>query len=152
MFYTLALVAASAIVVAASPPAVVADMQQAAGTFDVKVVPNTTVTGKIGLLAIIKTYHGELKGTGRGQMLGAGKPASGTAAYVALEQVMGTLAGRKGGFSLQHLGWMNGGKQVLTVTIAPGSGTGEVKGIAGDCEIEITGDVHRYTLRYTLPK
>lgn len=152
MFYSLALLVAAAATIAAAPAAVTADLHRATGTFDVKTVPNTAVTGDIGLLAITKTYHGDLDGTGTGQMLGAGEPSSGTAAYVALEQVTGALAGRKGGFSLQHSGWMNAGNQVLTVTIAPGSGTGELKGIAGDCEIVIIGGVHHYTLHYSLPK
>ena len=144
MFMPAFFLAASLLVTQPSPP------RTAIGMFDVAVTPNPTVSGQVGLLALGKTYHGDFEGSGAGQMLGAGDPGAGTASYVALEQVTGTLAGRHGAFMLQHSGSMHDGRQVMNVRIAPGSGTGELLGISGTMEIVIEGGVHRYTLRYQL--
>lgn len=123
----------------------------ASGNFDVSVKPNSTVTGPVGVLSLDKTYHGDLEATATGQMLGTGDTSGkGAASYVALEQVTGTLAGKTGGFVLQHSGWMTPGKQVMTVTIAPGSGTGELSGINGTLDIVIEGGKHDYVLHYSL--
>jgi hypothetical protein len=109
--------------------------QIAEGNFDVKNAPlpadEATTGTAIGRFALDKQYHGDLDAIARGEMLGAGNPASGTAGYVAMEQVTGTLKGRKGTFALQHNGSMEAGKFELNVTIVPGSGSGELAGIAG---------------------
>jgi|SRR6516162_5332404 hypothetical protein len=69
----------------------------AKGPFEVKTAPQDDKTGDIlGRLIIEKQYHGDLAGAGKGQMLTAGSVASGSAAYVAIERVTGTLKGRAG--------------------------------------------------------
>ena len=40
----------------------------------------------------------------------------------------------------------------MTVLIVPGSGTGELKGIAGTFDIQIANGVHSYDLAYELPE
>lgn len=120
----------------------------ATGIFEPNVTP---LAGADDVLVVTKTYHGGAEGSGAGKMVGAGDPASGTAAYVAAETFTGTLDGRRGGFVLLHRGWMHAGRQELSATIAPGSGTGALAGIAGTLTITIAGKEHRYALRYTLP-
>ena len=65
----------------------------AAGPFDVKVVPADDKFDDplLARMTIDKQYHGELEGTGKGQMLTAGSAAKGSGAYVAIEKVTGTL-------------------------------------------------------------
>lgn len=125
------------------------------GTFDVKLtpVPETRpgADDSRGRMRFTKTFHGALAGTSDGEMLTAGTPASGTAGYVALERFAGTLDGRRGSFVMQHSGTMHAGRQDLSITISPGSGTGELAGIAGTATIDIEDKQHFYTLRYTLP-
>jgi hypothetical protein len=127
----------------------------AEGSFDVKNAPlaaDDTLAGtNIGRYALDKQYHGDLEATAKGEMLGAGNPATGTAGYVALEQVTGTLQGRTGSFALQHFGTMEGGKFELKVTIAPGSGAGELAGISGTMTFANNGGKHTYAFDYTLP-
>ena len=106
----------------------------------------------IGRYILNKQYHGDLEATAEGEMLGAGNPATGSAGYVAIEQVTGTLQGRKGGFALQHFGTMDAGKFELNVRVAPGSGTGELQGIAGSMTITNDAGKHSYALNYTLPQ
>lgn len=119
----------------------------ATGAFDVAAPPGAAASSA-DVLTFRKTYHGALDGGGALRMVGSGDPASGTASYAGVEQVTATLAGRRGGFVLLHTGWMHAGAQELNVRIAPGSGTGELRGIGGTMDIVIEGGVHRYVLHY----
>jgi hypothetical protein len=126
----------------------------AQGTFDVTVEPVADEPfpdgTSLGRYALTKTYHGELEATARGEMLTAGTPVEGSATYVALERVEGTLAGRRGAFLLQHLGTMGHGEQRLEITVVPDSGTGELVGLEGGLAITIADGVHSYVFEYTL--
>ena len=84
-------------------------------------------------------------------MLTAGSDVKGSAGYVAIERVSGTLKGRKGSFVLQHNGKMTRGTPQLTVTVAPDSGTDQLAGLTGTMTIEIAGGKHSYVFEYTLP-
>ena len=124
---------------------------QASGTFDVKLTPQPA-TGDWGLgrLSIDKQFHGDLTATSAGEMLSAMTGVEGSAAYVALERVSGTLHGRRGAFTLQHTGVMTRGDGQLTISVVPDSGEGELVGLAGRLMIHITGDAHTYEFDYTL--
>jgi expansin (peptidoglycan-binding protein) len=126
----------------------------AEGTFDVKTIPlspdDATADTSIGRFALDKQYHGDLEAASKGEMLGAGNPAAGTAGYVAIEQITGTLAGKSGSFALQHYGTMNQGKFELNVKVVPGSSTGELTGLAGAMTIIVADGKHSYTFDYSL--
>jgi hypothetical protein len=126
----------------------------ARGTFDVTVKPIPPADSAdqvIGQLTLDKRFHGDLDATSKGIMLGAGSPDGGSAGYVAMEAVSGTLSGRSGSFVLQHIGSMHDGAMELTVAVAPGTGTGQLTGIMGQMTIVIEGGKHWYELTYTLP-
>lgn len=125
----------------------------AKGNFDVKVQPMPESGGIPQRLSLDKQYHDALEATAKGEMLAAGNQKAGSAGYVALETVSGTLNGRDGAFSLMQLGLMSAGKLEMRVEIVPGSGTGALSGIAGTMKIEFgpKGE-HLYTLNYTLPE
>jgi len=127
----------------------------ARGTFDVTMIPqapDTSAAGPFSRLVMDKRYHGDLEATGQGQMLAFQSAVEGSAGYVAMESVSGSLAGRAGTFALQHVGAMKQGAiAVFTVTIVPDSGTGDLTGIAGELVITFEGSRHLYELRYTLP-
>ena len=140
-----------------APPGTMYRMtSHASGSFAVKTTPlppdEATGGAAIGRFALDKQFHGDLTGWSKGQMLGAGDPASGTAGYVAMEYVTGELNGRSGSFALQHLGTMGGGKMSLNVSVVPGSGTGELKGISGTMSILIAEGQHSYEFDYALPE
>ena len=65
--------------------------RRAAGTFDVKTSPlagdDATANTLIGRYALIKQFHGDLEATSKGEMLAAGDPSTGSAGYVAIEQI-----------------------------------------------------------------
>ena len=128
----------------------------ARGTFDVKLTPQAAddKTGEptIGRMTIDKQFHGDLEGTSKGQMLTAGTEVKGSAGYVAIERVSGTLQGRKGTVALQHSGTMARGDAQLTITVVPDSGTGEFAGLTGRMTIEIVDGKHFYDFEYSLPE
>ena len=130
-------------------------MATARGTFDVKMSPHTLALAfegsRLSRFALDKEYHGDLEAKARGEMLAAGSSEPSSAGYVAIEEVRGTLHGRRGSFSLQHTGTMNRGTPTLSVTIVPDSGTEELRGIAGTLTIIVEGKAHSYVLEYTLP-
>ncbi len=105
----------------------------------------------VSRLSIDKLIHGGLEATSKGEMLSAGDPKQGAAGYVAIEMVTGSLDGKRGTFALQHSATMDQHGSKLSVTIVPGSGTGELKGISGTFDIKIANGQHSYDLEYTLP-
>lgn len=121
------------------------------GPFEVKLTPQADEGSPLGRMAIDKQFHGDLQGTSVGQMLAGMTAVTGSAAYVALEQVTGVLEGRSGSFMLQHTGVMNRGAQSLTITVVPDSGTGELEGLSGTMMIVITDGKHSYEFDYDLP-
>lgn len=127
----------------------------AKGTFAVKVLPlnfeGQADGTKLGRMSIDKEISGDLTATTKGQMLSAGTDVKGSAGYVAIERVEGTLNGRKGSFVLQHTGTMNRGAPSLSITVVPDSGTGDLVGLTGDFKIINAEGKHSYVFEYALP-
>jgi hypothetical protein len=128
--------------------------KHAAGTFEVKTAPQAPEDNvgdpSVGRLALDKTFHGDLEATSKGQMLAAGTEVKGSAGYVAMERVAGSLQGRTGTFALQHSGTMNRGVPTLSITVVPDSGTGQLVGLAGKLTIEIAAGKHSYDFEYSI--
>ena len=127
----------------------------ATGSFTVTMKPLAeadTVEGvSLGRMSLDKRFEGDLVAVGRGEMLTALTPQKGSAGYVAIERVTGTLHGRAGGFVFQHTGTMDQGAQSLSITVVPGSGSGALAGLAGSFRIEIVDGRHLYRFEYSLP-
>ncbi|MEL5504147.1 DUF3224 domain-containing protein [Serratia ureilytica] len=127
----------------------------ATGTFDIKLTPQTATaeieTAKLSRMTIDKQFHGDLTAASLVEMLAVRMDAHGSAGYVAMERVTGTLHGHKGSFVLQHSGTMNRGVSSLQLTVVPDSGTGELTQLSGSMTIEIDQGTHRYTMDYVLP-
>jgi len=102
-------------------------------------------------MSLDKQFHGDLEGTSKGEMLAVQSGVQGSAGYVAMERVTGTLAGRSGTFVLQHSGTMNRGEPGLTITVVPDSGTGGLEGLTGKMTIAIREGKHFYGFEYELP-
>lgn len=124
----------------------------ASGTFDVKLAPQPATPGieaaSLGRMTIDKRFQGDLSGSSLGEMLSAGSPEAGSAGYVAIERVTGTLHGRAGSFALMHFGLMHRGTPSMRVTVVPDSGTGELAGIRGELTIRIKQGQHEYAFEY----
>ena len=125
----------------------------ARGTFTVDVHPLTPAPAEgLSRFTINKQITGDLQATTKGEMFSGGDPKQGSAGYVAIEMVTGTLQGKTGTFALQHSATMDHNGRKMSVLVIPGSGTGDLKGISGTFEIEIADGQHRYDLEYTLPQ
>lgn len=112
--------------------------------------PDRKAGAEIGQMLLDKQYFGDLTATGQGRMLSAVTGTRGSAAYVAIERVSGTLRGKTGSFVIQHAGTMSGGAQTLQISIVPDSGTGQLAAIRGAMAIRMVGRDHFYDLDYTL--
>ena len=125
----------------------------AKGKFEVKMQPlEAYASGKagatLGRMSIDKTFSGDLEAVSQGEMLSAMTAVQGSAGYVAIEQVEGTLAGKTGTFILQHFGTLEKGADRLVLEVVPDSGTGELVGLAGTMQIIIEEGQHFYAFDY----
>ena len=133
----------------------------ASGSFEVQMQPQPqpapapapapTPGITLGHLRLDKRYRGDLEATAHGQMLSAVSATPGSAGYVAIEHVSGTLQGREGSFVLQHSGVMTRGDRQLAITVVPDSGTGALTGLEGRLDIRVTEGKHFYEFDYSLP-
>ena len=127
---------------------------KATGTFEVKMTPlswsDASPDPTFGRFALDKLFHGDLEASSQGQMMTAGTVEKGSAGYVALEKVTGTLNGRQGSFVLQHNGIMNRGIPQLTVAVVPDSGTAALVGLSGTLTILRADGKHSYEFDYSL--
>jgi len=128
---------------------------QATGPFEVKLNPEplSDIAGKTGLgrLSLDKKFQGDLVAVSQGEMLSFRSSVQGSAGYVAMETVTGTLHGRHGSFVLQHSSTMTRGVPEQSITVVPDSGTGELAGLSGRLLITIVEGQHAYRFDYTLP-
>ena len=139
--------------VPAKEPAMTA---HATGTFEVKLAPLPTSDSSegspLGRMSIDKQIHGDLEATSKGEMLTAGTSVKGSAAYVAIERVTGTLNGRSGSFVLQHNGTLTRGVAQQSITVVPDSGAGQLAGLSGTFLVIIAEGKHSYKFDYSLPE
>lgn len=125
------------------------------GLFDVKMSPQAAAENEeasIGRMLLDKQFHGDLEANSKGQMLAHMTSVKGSAGYVAMEKVVGSLQGRKGSFVLQHSGTMNRGEATLVLNVVPDSGTDELEGLSGSMTITVTDGKHFYGFDYSLPE
>lgn len=128
---------------------------QANGTFEVKLAPQPAAAGteqaNLGRMTLDKQFRGDLEATSLGEMLSAMGQVQGSAGYVAIERVTGTLHGKQGSFVLQHHGIMNRGAPQMSVMVVPDSGTDALTGLTGSMQIQIEQGKHFYVFDYELP-
>ena len=126
----------------------------AGGTYEVTLTPqgqdSRLADATVDRMSIDKQFHGDLEATSKGEMLAVGTSVQGSAGYVAMEQVSGTLHGRRGTFALQHSGTITRGEAQLSVTVVPDSGTDQLQGLSGRMSIQIAKGKHSYDFEYTL--
>jgi hypothetical protein len=136
--------------------ATTASTTHATGAFEVKMDPQPPDEkaggAALSRMLLDKQFHGDLEATSKGTMLAAGTAVKGSAGYVAIELVTGTLKGHTGTFVLQHTGIMTRGVPQLTITAIPDSGTGQLVGLTGKMTINIADGKHSYDFEYTLPE
>ena len=124
--------------------------RNARGEFTVTMAPASGPEEPVGRMRLTKAFAGDLTATSTGEMLAFRSEAEGSAGYVAMERVTGTLDGRTGSFTLQHSGTMDRGAPTLVVSVVPDSGTEGLRELSGTMTIDADGEGHRYVLSYRL--
>lgn len=126
---------------------------RATGSFDIDIWEDALYDeaegAKLGRVLVGKTYHGDLEGKSTTNLLTA-MAERGSAGYVGLERVSGTLQNRQGTFVLQHHAIADRDQQgPAGATVVPDSGTGELRGLRGEIRITIEPDgQHRWRFEY----
>src|SRR5438105_7525565 len=110
--------------------------KQAKATFGIKSwdeKPYNEMNGlpKLTRAGVIKSYQGDITGDGKLEYLMMYRD-DGTASFVGLERVVGSVGGRSGSFVLQHSGTFKEGVATVTLVVVPGSGTGDLRGLRGN--------------------
>jgi len=115
--------------------------KHAAATFKVDAwdeQPWDTADGqpKMTRAEVKKSFQGDLQGTSKLQYLMTYRE-DGTADFVAMERIRGSLGGKRGTFVLSHVGAFVNGAASGTWKIVDGSGTDELEGITGSSAFSI---------------
>lgn len=127
-------------------------ISKATGSFTVKLelqpASAQADAAMIGRRTLDKQFHGDLAASSSGEMLAVMTAVEGSMAYVALEKVTGTLAGKQGSFVLQHASQMVRGKPFQSIRVVPDSGTEQLTGLDGEMQIDIRDGEHFYRFEY----
>jgi hypothetical protein len=107
--------------------------------------------GKLTRAQIGQDWTGDLAGTATITSLMAYAPDGGTARFVGLQRMSGTLGGREGTFVLESSGDFDGEVARASLRVLPGSGTGGLAGLTGEGSYEAPlGPSGTYRLTYDL--
>ena len=105
---------------------------------------------KLTRAAVTRTFTGDIEGEGHVEYLMAYN-SDGSAAFVGLERIVGSLAGKAGSFVLQRTGVFENGMAKESYFVIPGSGTGELQSLRGEGTSAVGhGMEHPLTLNYEL--
>lgn len=80
---------------------------------------------------VTKAFSGDIEGDSTLEYLMMHR-ADGSASFVGLERVVGTLCGRSGSFVIRHQGTFEEGMAATDWSVVPDSGTGELRGLRGE--------------------
>lgn len=94
-------------------------------------------------------YDGDLKGESELHYL-MSYNEDGTGTFVGMERFSGSVRGKEGGFVLSHTGTFDSEAVRGELTVAPGSGTGELAGISGAATVSIAGHKASYPITFAL--
>jgi hypothetical protein len=86
---------------------------------------------KLVEIHVTETFSGDIQGEGKVRFLQAAR-ADGSASFVGIERVTGSLAGHQGSFLLQDSGTLVGESVSGEWFVVPGSGTGALVGLRGE--------------------
>ncbi len=108
---------------------------QATGNMELKSweeQPYSEIDGgpKLTRADVTTAFQGEIEGEGtKAYLMVYHDDAS--ASFVGLERVVGRVGDRAGSFVVEHSGTFEGGTARATVSVVPGSGTGDLRGLRG---------------------
>jgi hypothetical protein len=105
---------------------------------------------KLTRASVTQDFSGDISGTGSVEWLMSYQP-DGTARFVGLQRVEGSVAGTHGTFILETVGDFDGKEAKGSWTVIPGSGTGGLSELTGEGSFGAAhGPKATYQLDYTL--
>lgn len=105
---------------------------------------------KLTRAAVTKAFTGDIEGDGHVEYLMMYR-SDGSAAFVGLERITGSVAGKSGSFVLQRTGVFENGLAQESYSVVRGSGTGELQSLRGEGASAVGhGMEHPFTLTYEL--
>ena len=130
------------------------DMNQATGEFNLtgwdEQPYDEYPTGKLTRASVTQAFSGDVEGMGKVEWLMCYR-ADGTADFVGMQEIHGSLAARQGVFVLTTVGTFDGRLARGTWTIVSGSGRGDLTGIQGEGEFKAThGPTAEFKISYEL--
>ena len=98
---------------------------------------------KVTSARVTKKYSGDIEGDSVTEWL-MSYSEDGSATFVGLERINGTIDGRNGTLVLQHVGKYNDGAATAELTAVAGGGSGKLSGATGggDFRADPAGQVH----------
>jgi hypothetical protein len=127
---------------------------RATGTFKIEGWDEQTYSesndgAKLTRASVKQAFSGDIEGEGDVEWLMCYRPDQ-TADFVGLQRIVGALAGRSGSFvALQSGGTFDGKEARGELSVVPGSGTGELRGLRGTGEFSAPmGSTASITLDY----
>ena len=115
-------------------------MMHAQGKFDIASWDEETIievdeARKLTRAVVTQRFSGDIEGDGSVQWLMFYR-TDGTADFVGMQHVDGTLGDSKGSFVLETTGTFDGGKAAADWSVVTGSGTGDLEGLRGTGRME----------------
>jgi len=102
----------------------------AVGSWDESPFDETPGLPKLTRATVTKQFSGDINGQSATEWLMA-YAADGSATFVGLERIRGTVGGRAGSCVIRHVGTFEDGAARAALTVVPRSGTDELRSIAG---------------------
>ena len=105
---------------------------------------------KLTRATVTKTFTGDIEGEGHVEYLMMYR-SDGSATFLGLERISGSIGGRTGSFVLQRTGVFEGGQAKESYSVLPGSATGDLRGLVGTGTSAVGhGMEHPFVLDYEL--
>jgi hypothetical protein len=130
-------------------------MQHASGTFQVSNMKDEPYReldngGKLTRATGDQAYAGDIGGTGDVQWLMSYR-SDGTAHFVGIWRITGSVGGRSGAFVVESTGEFDGTASAGSLSVVEGLGEGELQGIRGSGSFRATGGADAtYELDYQI--
>jgi Protein of unknown function (DUF3224) len=98
-------------------------------------IMQTDGSAKVTRATVSRTFEGDIEGTGTVEWLMA-YDDGGSATFVGIERIVGSIVGRTGSVVLRHVGAFDGQMATADLLVVAGSGTGELRGVRGEGSFE----------------
>jgi hypothetical protein len=90
---------------------------------------------KVTRAKVSRSFEGDIEGAGTVEWLMA-YDEDGSATFVGIERIVGSIGGRTGTVVLRHVGAFDGQVAKADLLVVSGSGTGELRGVRGEGSFE----------------